>query len=258
MKEDRKQRKRKPTIAETREDWARTGNIDALWELLLSSGPAMLDMEATFKLLARAIEVRSRQDPAGFASDVFGRMLSLTTYLTLRTHLHAGRLIAVYDRSDRPVAELPRELTELVLPRLLQLQQHLTEMLAVQATTARSWALTRQKEIENDRAAGSGGQSCPCASQHRHPPLTTPPGVVEPESPAEVEREKGGITEEIRHGPIETNLGAMRLADRLPEGQVAEVTAEDRGGRSVADDAGGHRAEAQRPRQGVGAPFPRP
>jgi hypothetical protein len=246
-----------PTIAETREEWARTGNVDALWGLLTSSGPAMLNMEATFKLLARAIEVRAREDPAGFSAEVFTRLVALTTYLTLRTHMHAGRLIAVYDRADRGVAELPRELTDLVLPRLVQLQEHLAELMAVQATTARSWALTRQKEIENGRAAGSGGQPCPCTSRHRHPPVTTPPGVVEPETPAEVGREEGGITEEIHHGPINADLGSMRFNDQTPGGQVAETETDDRDGRSVADDARGHRAQAQRPRQGVGPPVPR-
>src|SRR5262249_11926055 len=143
----RPKRRKKKTIAETREEMAQSGDVDGLWLLLTTSLPIMLDMEATFKLLARAIEVRSRQHPAGFASEVFSRLVSFTSYLLLRSHMYASRLLGQSDRSGRGVAELPRELADVVLPRILQLQDHLGELLALQATTARSWALTKQKEI---------------------------------------------------------------------------------------------------------------
>src|SRR5262249_30073049 len=142
-------RRRKPTIAEAREEMARTGDVDGLWRVLTTSVPGLFGVEETFQLLARAIQVRSRHAPAAFAAELYSRMVGFVGYLTMRTHLYAGRLVAVHDRYGRGFAELPRELTELVLPRLVQLQEHLGELLSAQAATARLWALTRQKEIEN-------------------------------------------------------------------------------------------------------------
>src|SRR5262249_28365192 len=90
-------RKRKPSIAETREEWARTGNVDALLHVLTASVPGLFGVEATFKLLARAIQVRAREDPSAFAAELFSRMVAFVAYLTVRTHLHAGGLVAVHD-----------------------------------------------------------------------------------------------------------------------------------------------------------------
>src|SRR5262245_54614309 len=127
----RPKRRKKKTIAETREEMALSGDVDGLWHLLTTSLPIMLDLEVVFGLLARAIEVRSRQDPAGFASEMFSRLVGFTSYLLLRSHMHAGRLLGQYDRSGRGIAELPRELADVLWPRILQMQQHLAEMLAL-------------------------------------------------------------------------------------------------------------------------------
>src|SRR5262249_22019056 len=177
-------RRKKKTIAETREEWAESGDVDALWRLLTTTRPILLYLEVVFGLLARAIEVRSRQDPAGFASEMFSRLVGFTSYLLLRSHLYAGRLVAQYDRSGRGIAELPRELADVVLPRILQLQDHLGAMLAPQAPTPGSGVLTKQKVIENRHAAGSQAKLDNPRSQHDASLVVTPlpPRVVEPEA----------------------------------------------------------------------------
>jgi len=112
-----------------------------------------------FGLFLRAIEVRCRADPALFAGEMLARVFGLTSFLVLRTHHHASRLIAVHDRSTRGrgSAELPRELMELVLPRLLELQTHLAEIAHAQASVCRLWALAKSKGA--DRL--SGKPCCP-------------------------------------------------------------------------------------------------
>src|SRR5262249_12428288 len=73
----------------------------------------------------------------------------------------------VHDRSarGRGSAELPRELMELVLPRLLELQTHLADIAHAQASVCRLWALARSKGAENQRAlsppSGSRVDECP-------------------------------------------------------------------------------------------------
>ena len=225
----RPKRRKKKTIAETREEMAQSGDVDGLWRLLTTSLPIMLDLELTFKLLARALEVRSRQDPAGFASEVFSRLVSFTSYLLLRSHMHASRLLGQYDRSGRGIAELPRELADVVLPRILQLQDHLAEMLALQATTARSWALTRQKEIENRRAAGSQAQPDNPKSQHDASPVVAPlpHQVAEPESPPRGGRQERLIMEEQSDGATTTDLGGERSEDLTSGIPVAQIAEED-------------------------------
>ena len=162
-----KRRKRKLTIAETREQMAVSGDIDGLFSLLAISFCSDIDWEATFKLLTRAINVRSRRDPVAFVDEMYHRMHGFVSSLVLRSHLCVGKLIVQHDRSMRGAgtAELPRSL-ETVLPQLIELQQHLSEIAIAQAGTARSWALARGKQLANEsefgppRASGtSSGQS---------------------------------------------------------------------------------------------------
>ena len=139
---------------------ARAGDVEALWQLLLTAPPTMISWEETFRLLARALEVRARQDPAEFASALFAQMLSMTAYFILRTHFFATRLIAGHDAStpSRTSADVPREVIEWILPRLIELQAHLGELTHLQAGVARLWELTRGKRIENDREEREASQ----------------------------------------------------------------------------------------------------
>jgi hypothetical protein len=227
---------------------ARTGDVDGLWRVLTTSLPGLFGVEETFQLLARAIQVRSRQAPAAFAAELYSRMVGFVGYLTMRTHLYAGRLVAVHDRHDRGFAELPRELTDVLLPRLVQLQEHLAELMSAQAATARLWALTRQKEIDNGRAVRPGGRPGDDAvRQGEHAPAL-PPACVETEAPPERERGGRGVAEGQGHDPVE------REGRRVT---VAGSPAEDGGGRPAPGEAGGDRRQDERPTQGVGPAFPR-
>src|SRR5262249_61071573 len=112
-------RPRRLTIAEQRELMATSGDVDGLFDLLVRSDATMLDWERTFALLLRAVETRSRQHPALFAAEMLARLFAVTSFLVLRTHYHAGRLIAAHDRSTRGCGspELPRGLPERARPR---------------------------------------------------------------------------------------------------------------------------------------------
>lgn len=165
-------RKKRLTIAEERELMASTGDVEGIWQILVTAQPAMIDWGEVFQLLLRAVEVRSRTDPAGFAEEMFSRMFSLTSYLTLRSHHHARRLIVRHDRSRRDcgAAELPREL-ELVLPRLIELQTHLAEIAHARASVARLWELARCKKLEQGGARGTREEANGEAKKTDGPPV---------------------------------------------------------------------------------------
>jgi hypothetical protein len=154
-------RNKKPSILETREGWARTGDVEALWDVLVTTPTSLLDVGAVFRLLLRAAEVRARADPLRYAEDLFARMVGFTSYLLLRTQYYAAGLVAENDevtRGRNPLG-LSRELTQEIIPRLMTLQGHLAEILQAQAGTARLWQLARRKQLENDQAEGPAGQS---------------------------------------------------------------------------------------------------
>ena len=68
-----------------------------------------------------------------------------------------------------------RLLTELVMPRLLELHGHLAEVAHAQATVARLWELARSKRMENERIAGPprGPGEGPCPrGENEDMPLT--------------------------------------------------------------------------------------
>src|SRR5262245_20399084 len=167
------------TIAEERERMAASGDVEALWQLLLRGRALDFDWEEVFGLLLRAIETRGRRDPVGFAGEMLARALTLTSYLVFRGHHHAIRLLAMHDRSDRGrgSAELPRDLAELFLPRLVELQRHLIEVASAQASVARQWELAKGKQFENQRAGvDSIWPARADTSDDRSPASAPPPG----------------------------------------------------------------------------------
>src|SRR5262245_16626219 len=115
-------RRKKPTIAETREEMARTGDVEGLWRVIVENNWTMVNQPECFDLLLRAVEVAARQDPTRFSRALLARMLSLTTYLVLRGHYYARTLLAQYDEAARPHGplKLPRDVTDLI-PRLIEL-----------------------------------------------------------------------------------------------------------------------------------------
>jgi hypothetical protein len=163
-------RRKKPTIAETREAMAQAGDVEGLWHIISETPWTLLDLEGVFRLLLRAIENATRSDPARFAGDLFTRMLSFTGYLLFRSHYYARDLISGYDKysSGRGSRYLPPEVTETLLPRLVELQHHVGELVQMHAHTSRLWELAREKRLKNDLA------------ERRHPTGDTASGVGEP------------------------------------------------------------------------------
>ena len=83
-------------------------------------------------------------------------MTVFTTSLLLRCHLHLASYIEQSGRAVRmraqPPGDLPKVAVEMLIPRVVQLQEHLAALLLSQASVARQWALVRRNK-------GQGGRS---------------------------------------------------------------------------------------------------
>ncbi len=174
---------REPT---PREQAARSGDIDTLWNELTTRHYSMVDQEEIFGFLLRAIEVRCRQDPEAFAGDTFARMIGFVSYLTLRSSLNVNFRIARHGRAtrDNGPADIPAEVADRLIPRHMDLQGHLSKLMQAQASIARQWELARAKRAENDRGEGGDdkvdgvrrSRKAP-ASPNGHPKPTKAPGA---------------------------------------------------------------------------------
>jgi hypothetical protein len=113
-----KVRSGKFTHLDEREELAKNGNVQELWEIL-NRGPELVDPKEIFKLLLRAIDIRSRQAPAEFSSEMFARMAGFTSYLVFRAHYFARNIMSTDDShiGDRPGGSESAELLEQVIPR---------------------------------------------------------------------------------------------------------------------------------------------
>jgi len=144
-----------PSKREIWKGWAEAGDVDALWDLLSRSRWCDIDREDVFKLLVQALEVRSKADPARFASEVMGRMTVFVTTLLMRSHLHLAACVEQDGRAVRrraqPPGDLPRLAIEVLIPRVVQLQEHLASLLVAQSSIARQWSLVRKNESKGDR-----------------------------------------------------------------------------------------------------------
>ncbi len=144
-----------PSPREVRAEWARNGDVDALWGLLTRSDWDAVDQEDVFKLLIQALEVQSR-NPERFAADAFGRMTVFTFSILLRCHLYLATYVEGSGRAVRmraqPPGDLPKLAVETLIPRVVQLQEHLSALLLSQASVARQWALVRRNKSKGDEA----------------------------------------------------------------------------------------------------------
>lgn len=144
-----------PSPREVRAGWAKNGDVEPLWRLLADSPWDRIDREDVVKLLFQALEVRSRADPARFAADVMGRMTVFVTTLMMRSHLLLAAAIEQDGRAvrmrARPPGDLPRVAVESLIPRTLELQEHLASLLAAQASVARQWGLVSKNKPKADR-----------------------------------------------------------------------------------------------------------
>jgi len=135
---------------------AAEGDVDFVWAELTRPRPVAFDPAELFALLLKAADVRATRYPERFASEVLAKVVSLTTYLTLRSHWLVARRIEQYDGSSqgRGRVELPSTFTEKLIPQLLALQASLCEVLHAQSSIMRMNELARAKRAETDRAVG--------------------------------------------------------------------------------------------------------
>jgi hypothetical protein len=148
-----------PRPSEIRAAWAREGNVENLWNVLISTPWDRIDREEVLRHLAQALEVQSRADPEEFAAAVMSRMTVFATTLLMRCHLHLADCVEQDGRDRRmrarPPGDLPRVAVEALIPRTLELQQHLATLFVAQASIARQWSLVRKNEAKAGRDAAA-------------------------------------------------------------------------------------------------------
>jgi hypothetical protein len=144
-----------PRPSEVRACWAREGDVENLWNVLISTPWDRIDREEVLRHLAQALEVQSLADPEQFAADVMSRMTVFVTTLLLRCHLHLATCLEQHGRAARmraqPPGDLPAVAVETLIPRTMQLQEHLATLLLTQASIARQWSLVRKNEAREGR-----------------------------------------------------------------------------------------------------------
>ncbi|MDG3005476.1 hypothetical protein [Paludisphaera mucosa] len=147
--------------ATARKRAAYAGDVDAVWNELVSRDVSLFGLEDAFEQLGRAIEVRCGGDPARFAAETFARMISFTTYMMMRCSFYINTRISGAARSRRQFgpSEPPQDVSESLLPRLLDIQEHVAGLLEAQARVARLWTLADAKRDENARAARRYGEA---------------------------------------------------------------------------------------------------
>jgi hypothetical protein len=204
--DDLYQRPPGPRPSEIRARWAREGAVEDLWNVLVNTPWDRIDREAVFKQLLQALEVRSRSDPARFAAEVFERMTTLVTSLLLRCHLHLATCLEQHGRAVRmraqPPGDLPAVAVETLIPRTLQLQEHLATLLLTQASVARQWTLIRKNRARGDHAeASSSGE----VRGHRRS-----------------KRPRGGPADADTDGQAADQLAGLRNGHASPDGALRD------------------------------------
>lgn len=141
---------RRPSVAEERRALAEAGDVDAIWAILSNTNWTMLNLEDMFGLLLRALEVSGRNDPVGHSERLFQRMLAFVACLTMRSQYYIGRVLKGHDqcsKGGRAAIFLPHDLTQEHLGQILDLQNHLADLLESQARSARLWGLARRRAV---------------------------------------------------------------------------------------------------------------
>ncbi|MBL8798986.1 MAG: hypothetical protein JNM56_34190, partial [Planctomycetia bacterium] len=207
------------------------GDVAGLRQLFRRPRFDSYEQEHLFQALRTAIDVASR-DPARFAATLYAQSIAFTGYLLLRTHYLAERLIVNHDdvRNGGGLLDMPADVFKIFLPRLLELQHHVAELLEAQAKTARMWELAYGKRRQNRRARRR------LADQGRAGATQLPNDADQDRTAAATSRR------EDRHG--DTRPGSTLAADSRAVGSqpAAPAQAGDAGVAAVARAAGLERA----------------
>jgi hypothetical protein len=144
-----------PRPSEIRARWAREGDVEALLNVLISTPWDRIDREEVLRHLAQALGVQSRDDPALFAAAMMSRMTVFATTILMRSHLHLDDCVEQGGRAQRmrgqPPGDLPRVAVEALVPRVMELQQHVAALFVAEASIARQWSLVRKNEAREGR-----------------------------------------------------------------------------------------------------------
>jgi hypothetical protein len=142
------------TPRQSRRHLAETGRYEDLLKQLAAIPWTMIDVEETWGLVLRAIEVKSREDPDRLADDVLNRMVTFTSYLLVRTHFIVGLRISQHDHALRTHghADFSSDVLTKHIPMLVELQGHVADLIQTQAAVIRLRQLARRGRIKNDRA----------------------------------------------------------------------------------------------------------
>ena len=168
-----------PKPSETRAGWAREGDVSALWNVLVNTPWDRIDREAIFKQVLQALEVRSRSDPEEFARAAYSHMTAFTSALLMRCQLYLSTYVEECGRAVRmrvqPPGDLPEAAVARLIPKVLEMQEHLSVLLTAEAAVARQWSLVGKNKGRRDLAPDAGprrtrNDGVPTPTSEEHPP----------------------------------------------------------------------------------------
>jgi hypothetical protein len=163
-----------PTPREIRRRYADLGDVESLLAEIRSKSWGFFSVDEVLKFVLDACQVRAKSDPEGFGRLLFAEMAALNGFLLLRTQVFI--IDRVVGRGPFPVkpslSDLSADVAERLLPRLIEMQRGVAEVLVAQAQTARLWGLARAKEAQAGRGAwaesrGARRPGAPCGEDGR-------------------------------------------------------------------------------------------
>ncbi len=144
-----------PSIRELRIQAAERGDVDYFLDAIRTKPWCTFSIGEMLRHLMRAAEVRAKADPAGYSRELFSLMVGFNSFLLMRTQIYiTERVVGRGALASTPsISDFSVDVVERLIPRLVQMQAGMAEILAAQAQAARLWALTRAKEAQADRTA---------------------------------------------------------------------------------------------------------
>jgi hypothetical protein len=244
------------TPRESRRHLAETGRFEELLKQITAIPWTMIDVEATWGLVLRAIEVRGREGPERLADDILNTMVQFTSYLLMRTHFIVGLRISQRDHAMRTQghADFAPDVLAKYIPMLVELQGHVADLIQTQAAVTRSRQLARRGRIKNDRAErATTRQARSCAKPDpvsiRQPGPACPNGKLVERDDGPVDRSgprTDGVQDDAREHVADARLGSGTSVGRAP-GEAGP-------GRRDAHRPGGDGQEGDARRQDLGDP----